>query len=80
MQSIDQRPRSLDVCELSQRVDGKDADVQVLVRADMDEVFRQHLPDTSPDESDSCHVEVSNFHKSLQRELAWVHCVIELVS
>jgi len=46
----------------------------------MDEVFTEHLPNARPNESDSGHVEVSNFDKGLQTELAGVYGVVQLLT
>ena len=61
------------ICKLSERVNGKDGNVEVFVGTDMNKVFTQHLPDPSPHESDSCHVKVSDLNESLQTELARVN-------
>ena len=53
------------ICELSQGVDSKNGHIQILVRANMDEMLAEHLPNACPDESDSCHVQISDLNKGL---------------
>ena len=68
------------ICQLSQWVNGKDWDIEVLVGAYVDEVLTKHLPDPRPDESDSGHVQICDFHEGLKTELSCIDWVIQLLS
>ena len=50
------------------------------MRANVDEMFAEHLPNTSPDESYPCHVKICNFDKLLQTELARINSIIQLLA
>jgi len=53
------------VRKLAERIDGKDCDHQVLMRAHLDEVLTEHLPDFGPNEPDSRHIQIGDFDNCL---------------
>lgn len=68
------------VGKLSQRVNSKDCNVEVLMWSYMDEMLAKHLPNSGPDKPDAGHIKVCDFYKSLQAEFAWVNRVSKLFS
>ena len=58
------------VGKLSKGVNSKDGNVEVLMRADMNKVLAEHLPDSGPDKPDTSHIEVCDFNEGLQAKFS----------
>ena len=53
------------VGKLTERIDSEDCHHQICVGTNPDEMLAEHLPDFSPHESDSSHVQICNLNNRL---------------
>lgn len=67
------------VRQLSERVDGVEGNIQVVVLSNIVEVLTQVLPDLLPHKADSSHVEVSHLDQLLKRKLSRVFQILKLL-
>ena len=67
------------VCKLSERINGVDDNMQILVRAYPCKMLSKCTPDALPLETDTIHVQGGYFYELLKAKLLWAVLVCELV-